>query len=116
MRELHHLLAAAAISSLVLSAAPGSAGPLASGPSETARLPELSEGLVQKAHGSHCRKRKGWYRGKRQWHRHWRACRVYDYSYHPHNRRYPPRPYYGYGEFGFPYDEWQWERRNWLWD
>src|SRR5688572_294692 len=114
MGLLLHLIAAVTISGFVLSV-PGSASPIIQAPVNTALMPELSEGFVQKVHGSHCRGRKGIYRGKRQWHRHRKACRGYDYS-HRNDRRYPPRPYYGYGEFGFHYDEWQWERRNWLWD
>jgi hypothetical protein len=79
MRKLPYLFAVAAVSGLALSANPGSASPLAGGlNSGTATVPELQEGLIQKVHGYHCRKR--WSK-RRGWHRHRRAC--YDYGYHP---------------------------------
>ena len=92
MRKLPYLFAAAAVSSLALLASPGSASPLASGLTVgSSALPTLDEGLVQKVHGWHCRKRWSSYRG---WHRHRRAC--YDDDYH-----------YGYGfpgyGFGVPF-------------
>ena len=94
MRKLPYLLAAAALSGLALTATPSSAGPLASGLTNgNAALPQMDEGLVQKIHGWHCRKR---FSNRRGWHRHRRAC--YDSDY---NRGY----YYGhpgYG-FGFPF-------------
>jgi hypothetical protein len=114
MRRFSFLLAAVAIGGVVLCANPSSAGPLASG-LVSGIAAEFSDGLVQKVHGYHCKQRKGWYRGKRRWHRHARACRDSDYSYYPRYRRYPPLPYYA-SPFGPYYDEWQWERRNWLWD
>jgi hypothetical protein len=88
MRKIPYLLAAAAISGLALTT-PGSASPLTGGlTSGTAAIPELGEGLVQKVHGWHCRKR---YSHRRGWHRHRRAC-YDDYSY-----RYHPGYTYGYG-------------------
>ena len=114
MGNWHYLIVAGLIGGLVFLTTPGSASPLAKGLAGAQALPTWEEGLVHKAHSWHCRKRKGWYRGKRQWHRHQKACR--DYRYSERYRRYPPLPYYGYGEYGFPYDEWYWERRNWLWD
>jgi hypothetical protein len=87
MRKVPYLLAAAAISGLALSATPSSASPLASGlASGNAAIPQASEGLVQKVHGWHCRKR--WSR-RLGAHRHRRACRDYDYYS------------YGYPGFGF---------------
>jgi hypothetical protein len=113
MRSLPYLIAAAAISGLALSAAPSSASPLASGlTSGNATLPEISEGLVQKVHGYHCRKRFGWYRGDKYWHRHPRACH---YSYRS-------RPYhYGFGApfVGFSFGigpRHRFHRRHWDWD
>jgi hypothetical protein len=80
MRKLPYLFAVAAVSGLALSANPGSASPLAGGlTSGAAAVPEMGEGLVQKVHGWHCRKRWSRYRG---WHRHRRAC-YNDYSYYP---------------------------------
>jgi hypothetical protein len=88
MRKVPYLLAAAAISGLALSATPSSANPLASGlASGNAAIPQASEGLVQKVHGWHCRKR--WSRRLGS-HRHRRACYDDDYSYG-----------YGYPGIGF---------------
>jgi hypothetical protein len=76
------LFAAAVIGGLALSAGPGSASPLAGGlATGPSTVPQITDGLVQKVHGWHCRKRYGWYRGHKWWHRHRRACD--DYSYHP---------------------------------
>ena len=41
-------------------------------------MPEGYEGRVQKVHGWHCRKRCGWFRGQKAWHRHWRARWYYN--------------------------------------
>jgi hypothetical protein len=79
MRKLPYLFAAAALGGLALSISPGSASPLASGLAAGVTGPELNEGLVQKVHGWHCRKRYGWYHGHKWWHRHRRACDDYDY-------------------------------------
>lgn len=77
MEKLPYVLAAAVLSSLALSASPSSASPLGSG-FANATMAEVHENRVQKAHGRHCRKRYGWFRGHKWWHRHWRACRYYD--------------------------------------
>jgi hypothetical protein len=71
MKKLSYLAAAAAISGLALAVTPASASPLASG--LTGNTPLVDEGLVQKAHGWHCRWRRG--------HRHRRACYDNDYYY-----------------------------------
>ena len=93
MRKIPYLITAIAVSGLAVSAGPVSANPLASGLANgIGTVASLDDGLVQKVHGWHCRKRKGWYRGHKRWHRHRRACEDYDYSYH--------QPYY-YG--GYPY-------------
>jgi hypothetical protein len=86
MRKLTYLVAGAALSGLALSVAPASAGPVASGLA-SGNLPAVSEdGLVQKVHRWHCRKRYGWFRGHKRWHRHWKACRDYDdYDYHDYD-------------------------------
>ena len=99
MRKLWSLVAAAALGGLAMAATPASASPLASGVlNGSAALPSLEEGLVQKVHGWHCRKKKGWYHGHRRWHRHWRACEDYDYSYYRRPYYYDPYPrYYGLG-------------------
>jgi hypothetical protein len=102
MNKLPLLAAAAAISGLAFTAGPSSASPLAGGLTN-GTLPELNEGLVQKVHGWHCRKRYGWYHHHKYWHRHRRACDDYDdyddysYGYSPYGYGYP----YGYG-FGGP--------------
>jgi hypothetical protein len=129
MRHLRYLFAAAAIGSLMVLPQTSSASPLVGGlTSGNARLPELSEGLVQKVHGWHCGKKKGWYHGKRYWHRHSKACHrryhrsyyydddydddYYDYSYHrPY--RYHAYPYYPGPFIGFSFGG---GHRGWGWD
>jgi hypothetical protein len=77
------LLAAAAISGLAF-ATPSSASPLASGAAiGNNTIPTANEGLVQKVHGWHCRRK---YTNRRGWHRHRRACNDYD----------------DYGSYGYP--------------
>jgi hypothetical protein len=81
MRKLPYLIATAALSGLALSAAPASASPITSGLAN-GNVPAVSEdGLVQKVHRWHCRKRYGWFRGHKRWHRHWRACDDYSLRY-----------------------------------
>ena len=111
MRKIPYLLAAAAISGFALSATPGIASPLAGGlTSGNVTVPEASEGLVQKVHRYHCRKR---YSHRRGWHRHRRACQ-YSYRYRPYR--------YGFGmpfvafHFGFPHRRHHWRRHHWDWD
>jgi hypothetical protein len=113
MRKIPYLIAAAAISGFALSATPGIASPLAGGlTGGNVTVPEASEGLIQKVHGYHCRKR---YSHRRGWHRHRRACH-YSYRYRPYR--------YGFGapfvafSFGFGprhrhrHRHW----RHWDWD
>jgi hypothetical protein len=74
MKKFSYLAAAAAIAGLALTAAPLSAGPLATGlATGNAPIPQVDEGLVKKVHGWHCRWRYG--------HRHRRACYDDDYGY-----------------------------------
>ena len=89
MRRVPYLFAAAAVAGLAFTANPGAASPLASGLSSGAgTVPEVNEGLVQKVHSWHCRKR--W--SKRfGWHRHRRAC---GYSYYPYGA-----PFLSFGLF-----------------
>jgi hypothetical protein len=95
MHKLSCFVAAAAISGFALAATPASAGPLASGVmTGVANAAALDEGLVHKVHRWHCRKRYGWFRGDKRWHRHWRACDD-DYGY------YHPGYHYGYPGYGF---------------
>jgi hypothetical protein len=61
-------------------------------------IPAVGENSVQQVHGWHCRKRYGWYRGHKYWHRHWRACEDDDYSY------YNPYAFYG-APFFFYFDD-----------
>ncbi len=120
MRNLKYLLAAAALGGLVALPQPSSASPLGVGLTGAgSATSEITDGLVQKIHGYHCGKRRGWYSGYRGWHSHWRACkrRYYDdddYSYRrryyddddyyyprrSHYRPYYNRPLIGFG-FGF---------------
>jgi hypothetical protein len=121
MRNLKYLFAAAAIGSLMALPQASTASPLASGLTGGNTFPELSEGLVQKVHGWHCGKKKGWYHGKRYWHSHRKACRrsyyhdddyydddYYDYSYYRpyryHAYPYYPGPFIGFS-FGFGDDD-----------
>ncbi len=99
MRNLKYLLAAAAIGSFMVLPQTSSASPLGVGlTSAGPATSEINNGLVQKVHGYHCEKRKGWYRGDRQWHRHSKACkRRYndddDYSHYRPRRSYDQRYY-----------------------
>jgi hypothetical protein len=98
MRTLPYAIAVAAISGLALGAGPAAASPLATGlGSGNAAIPEVGEGLVQKVHGWHCRRKFGWYRGDKYWHRHRRAC---DYSYDP----YGPSVSFGFFVGDFDHD------------
>ena len=98
MQTLKYLFAAAALGSLVALPQSSSASPLGVGlTSAGPATSEVTDGLVQKVHGYHCGKRRGWYRGDRRWHRHRKACkRRYndddDYSYYRPGRY--DRPYY----------------------
>jgi hypothetical protein len=103
MRNLKYLLAAAALGSLAALPQSSSASPLVTGlTGPGSATSEITDGLVQKVHGYHCGKRKGWYRGDRRWHRHSRACkrRYYDDDddyYYPRRSYYRPhyyQPYY----------------------
>jgi hypothetical protein len=86
MKKVTYLLAAATMCGGLALAIPASASPLTTGLNlGNAAVPQLDEGLVQKVHGWHCRRRWSDYRG---WHRHRRACDDYGYGY-----GYP----YGYG-------------------
>ncbi|HEY7750322.1 MAG TPA: hypothetical protein VH933_16800 [Aestuariivirgaceae bacterium] len=97
MRKLSYLFAIAAISGLTSFATASSASPLASGlAGANTATPTVSDDLVQKVHGWHCRRKFGWYRGDKYWHRHRRAC---GYSY------YDDRPFIGfYPFFGLSFD------------
>jgi hypothetical protein len=103
MNKLALTAFAAAIGGLAFAVAPSSASPLAGGLTN-GTLPQLNEGLVQKVHGWHCRKRYGWYRGHKYRHRHRSACDDYNdyddysYGYSPYGYGYP----YAYG-FGGPF-------------
>jgi len=96
--RLPFLLIAAAVSGFALSSGTTSASPVTSGLADgnTAR-PELSDGLVQKVHGWHCRKRYGWYHGHKYWHRHRRACD--DYGYYPYSYGTPFVFGFSFGDF-----------------
>jgi hypothetical protein len=94
MSNFKYLLAAAALGSFVGFPQTGAAAPLAG--NLAAGVPTIADELVQKVHGWHCRKRKGWYHGHRVWHRHRRAC--YDDSYYDDDYY----DDYSYG-YGYPY-------------
>jgi len=86
MRKFACLFAVAAISGLACFASVGSASPLAAGLAGAgAVVPAVSDDLVHKVHGWHCRRRYGWYHGHKYRHRHRRACyNRYDDDYYPY--------------------------------
>jgi hypothetical protein len=106
MRKLTYLFAIAAIGGLASLSSPSQAGPLAAGlAGAQAPVPAMSDDLVQKVHKWHCRKRLGWYRGHKRWHRHRRAC-YDDYDhYGGYDGGYDDDYYDGYGGYygGYPY-------------
>ena len=126
MSKLPLFLTAAAISALGFTAGPSIASPLAGGLTSGA-VPQLNEGLVQKVHGWHCRRRYGWYHGHKVWHRHRRACYDYDnydnyddysYDYYPYSYGYGYPYAYGFGGpfIGFSFGDFSHRRhhhRNW---
>lgn len=80
MRNLIYVVAAI-VGGLVVLPQAGSTGALTSLGAAAPQIPVMSGGLVQKVHGWHCSKKKGWYKGDKVWHRHRRACyesQVYD--------------------------------------
>jgi hypothetical protein len=89
MKRLFYVLASVAIGGVAMYAPPVSASPLAGG-SVGGNSSEISEGLVQKVHGWHCRRKFGWYRGDKYWHRHRKAC---------YSSRYYGAPTFGFGMF-----------------
>jgi hypothetical protein len=100
MRNPKYLLAAAAMGGLLALPQTSSASPLGVGLAASgSTIPMITDGLVQKVHGWHCRKRKGWYHGHRVWHRHRRAC--YDYDYDDYD--YYDYSYYPYYAYPFPF-------------
>lgn len=85
MRKLIYAMAITAVGSF---ADPSSAAPI-TGRVSGGIVPILdSDGLVQKVHDWHCRKRYGLYRGRKYRHRHWPACDEYYGGY--------PGPFFGF--------------------
>jgi hypothetical protein len=106
MRHLNNLFAVATIGGLMVWPQASSASPLTGGVASGLAIPELSEGLVQKVHGWHCGKRKGWYHHKRVWHRHSRACHRRYYRQYYYDDDYYDDDYYGYydpGDYDYGY-------------
>lgn len=103
MRKLTSLFAAAAIVGLASLTSASSASPIGAGLSGLDAVPSIaSDDLVQKAHGWHCRKRYGWYRGHKYRHRHRRAC--YDDDYYGYDDSYHGGyPFYGLPFFSFQF-------------
>jgi hypothetical protein len=104
MRNLKYVFAVAVIGGLMALPQTSSANALASGLGSLGNeIPAMADGLLQKVHGWHCRKRKGWFRGDRVWHRHRKAC--YDYSYYDDDDYdYGYRqPYYAYPYYPAPF-------------
>jgi hypothetical protein len=75
MRNLRHLMTAAVMGAGMVLPQTGWAGPLATSLAATgSTTPVIADSLIQKVHGWHCSKKKGWYKGEKVWHRHRRAC------------------------------------------
>jgi hypothetical protein len=128
MRKLAYTFAIAAVSGLTSFAASTLAMPVTSGVvSDGAVLIMDGDGLVQKVHGFHCKRKRGPFNRTYGLHRHFRACDRYDDSYYdypydrPYYGHYPYRRPYYYGGFpfitfgfgGFGDDDWRWRRRGW---
>lgn len=125
MRNLKYLCTAAALGSLMLFPQTSSAAPFGSALGAAGQAaPVVADGLVQKVHGWHCYKRRGWYHGHRVWHRHRRACykqRYYDddydddyynYGYYRPYQAYPyyyPGPFIGFSFGGRRHHGWGWD-------
>ena len=95
MPNLKYIVATAILGGMIVLPQTGSAGPLASGLGAAgSTLPVIANGLVQKVHGWHCARRKGWYKGAKVWHRHRRACYddSYEDDYDDDYRTYRPSP------------------------
>jgi hypothetical protein len=85
------------------------AGPLAGGLAGAESMAAVGGNLVQKVHSWHCRKRYGWYRGHKRWHRHSRAC----YESYDYYDDYYPYPFvYGGPFFSFYFDDDDHHRRR----
>lgn len=77
------------------------ANPLAGSAVAIDPMPLVSDNLLQKVHGWHCSRKKGWYKGDKVWHRHRRACHesqyddddFYDEDYYVYRRRTSPGVY-----------------------
>jgi hypothetical protein len=101
MRYPRHLFIAAAVGGVILLPHAGSASPLMTSLAAAgATTPLFVDSPIQKVHGWHCSRKKGWYKGDRVWHRHRRACyetQDYDNEYFDDDFRYsrgrPPNLY-----------------------
>ena len=93
MRNLRYFLAVAAVGYVIVLPATGSASPLAASLTAAgSATPLIIDHLIQKVHGWHCERRKGWYKGKRRWHSHPRACNEDYDDYDEDYRTYRPTP------------------------
>jgi hypothetical protein len=92
MRTLRHLFAAMAVGCVTVFPATGSASPLATSlPAAGSVTPLIADNLIEQIHGWHCDRRRGWYKGKRRWHSHPRAC-YDDYDDYDDDYTYRPTP------------------------
>ena len=112
MRKLSYVFAIAAVTGFASLSPASSAGPLAGGLAGAETMAAVGGNLVQKVHSWHCRKRYGWYRGHKRWHRHSRAC--YDsYDYYDDYDNYYPYPFvHGGPFFSFYFDDDDHHRRR----
>lgn len=95
MRYCRYFFAVAVLGGMIILPQTGSGSPLAASLTATGSTTPLIDSLIQKVHGWHCAKKKGWYKGDKVWHRHRRACyetQVYDDDYYYDDYPYSGRP------------------------
>lgn len=96
MRYCRYFFAVAVLGGMIILPQTGSGSPLAASLTAAgSTTPPIVNSLIQKVHGWHCAKKKGWYKGDKVWHRHRRACyetQVYDDDYYYDDYPYSGRP------------------------
>ena len=95
MRYCRYFFAVAVLGGMIILPQTGSGSPLAASLTAAGSTTPLTvDSLIQKVHGWHCAKKKGWYKGDKVWHRHRRACyetQDYDDDYFDEDFRYSRR-------------------------
>jgi hypothetical protein len=96
MCYLKPLFIAAAVGGVTFLPQAGSAGPLMTSLAAAgSTTPLIIDSPIQKVHGWHCSRKKGWYKGDRVWHHHRRACNEtqdYDDDYFDEDFQHSRRP------------------------